>query len=119
MRLCREQAAREGWSVAGSYEDAAILVPRSQVMTRLVLDRQAFLSPLFDLLVAGFASHTFAVMPAEALRRIAMRSVGQARLNMTNLAHRGGEGSEFSSVMNLAWLWPAYPAPAYPAWLTG
>lgn len=33
LRLCREQAAREGWSVAGSYEDAATLVPRSQVMS--------------------------------------------------------------------------------------
>ncbi|TIW92608.1 recombinase family protein, partial [Mesorhizobium sp.] len=24
LRLCREQAAREGWSVVGTFEDAAI-----------------------------------------------------------------------------------------------
>ncbi|WBO24708.1 hypothetical protein [Sphingomonas abietis] len=24
MRICREQAAREGWQVAGTYKDAAI-----------------------------------------------------------------------------------------------
>ena len=58
LRICREQAAREGWSVVAAYKDAAIS------------GASVILRPGIQTLLQGAQAHQFDVVMAEALDRI-------------------------------------------------
>ncbi|RWL93623.1 MAG: recombinase family protein [Mesorhizobium sp.] len=68
LRLCREQAAREGWSVAGTYEDAAIS------------GASTVLRPGIQHLVRDAQCGRFEVVLAEALDRISRDQADVATL---------------------------------------
>ncbi|BAV48032.1 Resolvase domain [Mesorhizobium loti] len=68
LRLCREQVAREGWSVAGTYEDAAIS------------GASTVLRPGIQQLVRDAQRGRFEVVLAEALDRISRDQADVATL---------------------------------------
>ncbi|TPI29736.1 recombinase family protein, partial [Mesorhizobium sp. B3-1-9] len=68
LRLCREQAAREGWSVAGIYDDAAIS------------GASTLLRPGIQQMIRDAQRGRFEVVLAEALDRISRDQADVATL---------------------------------------